>query len=198
MQRLRQGFWKTITVLEGYENYPISIFGNVMSLNYKNKGYAQVLTPSFNDKGYLQVELSINGKPKMKKIHQLVALAWLENPHNYPQVNHIKGKEKYNNHVSNLEWCSNQQNMTHAKEHGLIAKGEKIGSAKITEAIVIEIFRLYNVEKWTQQRIADHFGISQNQVSDILNRESWSHVEIDEKYLKKPLQIRLKRQMALL
>ncbi len=194
MQRLKEGYWKTITVLDGFENYPISKYGNVMSLNYRNQGYAQVLTPTFNKKGYLVVQLWINGKPKMKLVSQLVALAWLENPHNYPQVNHIKGKEKYNNHVSNLEWCSNQQNMTHAKEHGLTAKGDKNGMTKITEAIVIEIFRLYHVEKWTQQRIANHFGIDRTNVGKILRREAWSHVEIPEKYLKKP--IKLKKQMA--
>lgn len=182
MQRLREEFWKTITVLQGYENYPISIFGNVLSLNYNNTGFAQVLTPFFNKKGYLVVNLSINGKSKIKLVSQLVAMAWLENPHNYDQVNHIKGKEKYNNQPSNLEWCNAKQNMTHAKEQGLLAKGEKHYRAKITEAIVIEIFRLYNVEKWLQKRIAKHFGISRSNVSYILRRESWSHVEIPEKY----------------
>ena len=160
------------------ERYKVSNFGNVDSLNSRGRGKRKRLKLSINKYGYMQVQLSINGKPKMFLVHRLVAMCFIPNPNNYKQVNHIDGN-KLNNHVSNLEWCSNQQNMDHAKRLGLIKspKGEKHGNAKITEAIVIEIFRLYNVEKWTQQRIADHFEINQSTVGKVLRRKQWKHVE---------------------
>ena len=158
------------------ERYKVSNFGNVDSLNYRGRGKRKRMINCNTTKGYMRANLTINGKPKMFLVHRLVAMCFIPNPNNYKQVNHIDGN-KLNNHVSNLEWCSNQQNRDHAKKLGLNAKGEKVGSAKITEAIVIEIFRLRNVEKWTQQRIADHFEIGQSTVGTVLRRKQWKHVE---------------------
>ena len=53
-----------------------------------------------------------------KRIHQLVAQAFIPNPHNYPCINHKDGN-KQNNKVDNLEWCTQKQNFAHAKNNGL-------------------------------------------------------------------------------
>lgn len=53
--------------------------------------------------------IAINGKAKHEKIHRLVALAFIDNPNNYPHVNH-KDEDKNNNSVSNLEWCDIKYN----------------------------------------------------------------------------------------
>jgi hypothetical protein len=181
--------WK-VFVYQGFETkYYGSNLGNVGRIW---KGKMKILKPSTNKYGYKSVCLWINGKQIQFLVHRLVALCFLPNPNNYEQVNHKDGKkyDELNNQASNLEWCNSQQNMNHAKEHGLTAKGEKNGSAKITEAIVIEIFRLYHVEKWFQRRIAKHFGISQQQVSDILNRICWGWLPIPAEYLtKNPIEI---------
>lgn len=58
------------------------------------------------------VKLTINGKKKDYLVHRLVALTFLDNPFNLPQVNH-KDKNKLNNSVSNLEWISIKDNMIH-------------------------------------------------------------------------------------
>lgn len=67
---------------------------------------------------YDRVKLIINGKSITKSIHRLVAEAFIPNPNNYPQVNHIDGI-KMNNNVSNLEWCTASENELHAYRTGL-------------------------------------------------------------------------------
>lgn len=102
--------WKTI---EGYPNYQISSNGDVFSNNIN-----KVMSPKRHYKGYLYITLSDNGKTKSFKIHRLVANAFLPNPNNLPQVNHIDGN-KMNNNYRNLEWCDNSTNIQHSYDIGL-------------------------------------------------------------------------------
>ena len=87
--------WKPI---EGYENYYISNLGNVKNIKGK------LLCLWKDNVGYLQVKLSKEGKWYYKRVHRLVAEAFIPNPHNLPCVNH-KDENKENNSVENLEWC---------------------------------------------------------------------------------------------
>lgn len=68
---------------------------------------------------YCQVGLCKDGKGKRMLIHRLVAEAFIPNPENKPQINHKDG-DSLNNHVSNLEWCTNGENWHHANNLGLI------------------------------------------------------------------------------
>jgi len=105
--------WKDI---EGYEGlYQVSSLGNVRSLNYQKRGYAKNLTPKVNNRGYEWVELRKNGKKKQFVIHRLVGEAFLENPNNYPIINH-KDENKTNNKVDNLEWCTLSYNVKYSME----------------------------------------------------------------------------------
>jgi len=78
------------------------------------------------DKGlYRAIMIYQNGNVKSFSVHRLVAEAFLANPNHYPQVNHKDGN-KSNNTVDNLEWCTAQQNMAHARLNGLQNGSRKV------------------------------------------------------------------------
>ncbi len=95
--------WKQI--LE-YDNYEVSSYGNV-----RNKKTGRILKPARNG-GYLSAKLRKNGATKSFSIHQLVAICFIENSENKPQVNHID-KNRTNNKLSNLEWVTAVENTAH-------------------------------------------------------------------------------------
>jgi hypothetical protein len=74
-------------------------------MNYKNHGYSKMLTPKCNNSGRLWVELIYNGKKRCALIHRLVGEAFIPNPNNFPQINHMDENPK-NNRWDNLEWCT--------------------------------------------------------------------------------------------
>ena len=117
----------------GYEGlYLISNYGNVKSYDklvwnrFKYiKRNGRIMKTLIDRYGYVRITLCKNGKKTNEQVHRLVALTFLENPYNLPQVNH-KDLNKENNYVGtsennftdgNLEWCSNAQNMEHAHKH---------------------------------------------------------------------------------
>lgn len=94
--------WKEISGFEG--EYAISSKGRV-----KNLKTGRILVANDNGAGYRRITL----KGKHYSIHRLVALAFIPNPDNLPQVNHID-ERKDNNDVSNLEWCSKSYNVNYS------------------------------------------------------------------------------------
>lgn len=69
--------------------------------------------------GYYRVKLTVDNKPKSIMLHRIIAMAFIENPKNYPCVNHKDGNKK-NNNISNLEWCTQKYNILHARATGLV------------------------------------------------------------------------------
>lgn len=96
--------WKDI---EGYEGlYKVSSFGRIKSLY---GGEERIMKQANHGHGYLMCALTKNGKLKSFTVHRLVAKAFIPNPSNLPQVNHID-ENKENNRVDNLEWCDGKYN----------------------------------------------------------------------------------------
>lgn len=88
------------------DRYSVSNYGRVKS-NYRYKD--RILKPFRGKNGYLQVDLRIEYATKKMYVHRLVAMAFIPNPDNLPEVNH-KDENKVNNYVYNLEWCNGKYN----------------------------------------------------------------------------------------
>lgn len=116
-----QEIWKDIV---GYENkYQISSWGRLRNTN-------GIMKPMFASNGYLVACLWKNNKQRKFVMHRLVAQAFLENPQNYKEINHID-EDKTNNRVENLEWCSHKYNMNYGT---LKEKISKANSGKTASA----------------------------------------------------------------
>ena len=129
--------WKPIP---GFESrFLVSDKGNVMSVNYRNYGRQRLLHKSFNRCGYEVVCLYFKGKPYVKLVHRLVALAFIPNPKGLPVINHLN-ENKADNRVENLEWSSIRDNINYGtrnermaatigiRVHQFSRKGEYIAS----------------------------------------------------------------------
>lgn len=126
--------WRSV---RGYEGYlEVSNFGNVRSLDrfvivhdgtriyerrFRGKTKRQCINPQT---GYKQIGVNHG---KHLAVHRLVAEAFIPNPNNKPQVNH-KDCDKTNNHVSNLEWCTNGENVLHSLNSGKNKKRKPVKS----------------------------------------------------------------------
>src|SRR5699024_5394641 len=97
--------WKDIPGYEGL--YKVSDNGDVYNIKSKRK-----LKLTVSDAGYHKVNLRNNGSVKTHLVHRLVALSFIPNPKEKPQVNHID-EDSLNNSLSNLEWCTPKENCNH-------------------------------------------------------------------------------------
>lgn len=124
--------WKCIP---NYPNYRVSPEGQVWSIR-SNK--MMKLTP-FKD-GYCYIKVG----GKNRSIHRLVAILYIPNPDNLSDVNHINGKEKTNNSVSNLEWATHSDNTLHAYKTGLIKSRAKKVKQLTPKGKLVKIHKTVN------------------------------------------------------
>lgn len=108
--------WKPI---KGYKKYMVSNTGKVKSLDYMHTGKEHILKTVVGNHGYKTICIYDNGKSKRLLVHRLVAEAFIPNPNNYREVNHIDCN-KENNNVYNLEWVTPKQNIQHAVNNGRV------------------------------------------------------------------------------
>lgn len=112
--------WKDIIGYEGL--YQVSNYGNIKSLSFGPKNIninrpERLLHISYSSIGYAHVQLYKNGKAKTMNVHRLVATAFVDNPFNKPEINHIDANRS-NNHADNLEWVTHSENLRHAVKLG--------------------------------------------------------------------------------
>jgi hypothetical protein len=162
--------WNDIAGFEGY--YKVSNTGRVISLNrFKfgrgrkklSKQSGKELNLKTDKYGYLTVQLCKESIRKHITVHRLVALAFMQNPLNLPQINH-KDTDKKNNNISNLEWCTAKENVIHAHANGKapnVSRGRH-GMAKLIINLHTGIF--YDCAK----DAADAHNLNHSKMKDIM------------------------------
>lgn len=160
--------WKAI---KGYVGkYIVSRQGLVKSLQ---KNIALTLRTELSLRGYRVVK--IYGKTHL--IHRLVAMAFIRNPSNKPCINHKNGI-KTDNRVENLEWCTYSENLKHAYDNNIRLPnyGEKNGAAKLNRWQVQRIRLMAEIGNISQDKMAKIFKVARHTVSNVLERETWKHI----------------------
>jgi len=175
--------WKDIE--DFVDRYRVSDLGRIKSLDrfrgngnggYFMKGRIIRLTPDRD--GYLLTGLRKPGVHRKGKVHRLVAIAFIPNPLNLPEVNHTglypDGKEgnKNDNRAISLKWDTRADNQKHASENGLTSQGEKHFRSKLTDKDITEI-RSSNLKHLELSKI---YNVSRPTITDIVNKKSWKHV----------------------
>lgn len=143
--------WKDILGFEGY--YQVNENGEI--LNVKT-GKLRSLKPKKN--GYVSVDLYKDGRAQWKRVHILVAQAFIPNPNNYPVVMH-KDNNKSNNCVSNLKWGTISQNTKEAYEGGLFIHNKLLKYKVYNEEIG------FSKEYIGAKAIVDELGIPKNMIT---------------------------------
>ena len=116
--------WQTeYKPIPGFPDYTISEYGEIRKVTGKQA--PKIMHPKISLDGYYKLALrDINGKRHWFGVHRLVALTYLPNPSNLPEVNH-KDENKLNNHVSNLEWCTTFYNCNYGNRNKHISESNK-------------------------------------------------------------------------
>lgn len=164
--------------IPGYEDeYEISSDGEIRSKrNSTSSKKLKVLKHYILPTGYLQTCLSKKGKQTKFYIHRLVLAAFLRPPIKGETVNHINGI-KPDNRLENLEYMSREDNVRHGVYVlGFSKSGTNHHNAKLTENDVLQIRLL--AETQTHQSISTMYPISRANVTNIVNRRNWKHLDV--------------------
>lgn len=171
--------WKDIEGFEG--KYQVSNKGNVKTLarivvnkgkhTYHRLRKEKILKNQKTTTGYWQVSLHKNvDKWKFHRIHRLVALHFIPNSENKPQVNHINGI-KTDNRVENLEWVTNRENTMDAIRRGI----NFTHNNKITFKDAEKIRELRKNKKLTFKELGEIYKINKATISHIINNRTWKY-----------------------
>lgn len=168
--------WKDVKDFEGL--YMVSSYGRIRNYPKKTRKTPSILKFNKSNCDYLLVCFFKDGKKYNKLVHRLVAIAFLSNPDNLPEVNHDDGN-KANNFLYNLVWSTKSANMQHAYDNGLnSSKGVKNSGCKLTEGQVWDIRDMIALNNCAYSVIAKKFGVSVPTISDIHRGYSWKHLTV--------------------
>jgi hypothetical protein len=184
-KKIKKETWKKV---DGYENYEISNYGNLRSLDNVvhfiriGKPHTVFKKGMLRNKemcknGYVRYSLCVGNKKVQFSAHRLVAKAFIPNPKNKPDINH-KDSNRGNNFVGNLEWATEKENIQHALKLGRYdhtrKKGEEHHMSVLTKEKVLNIRE--DRKSLTFREIAKKYSISKSTVQQIINKKTWIHI----------------------
>jgi len=164
--------WKPIVLDDIQERYAISNLGNVIDLKNQTK-----MLWHDNGAGYQSVGLQgPKSKVRIRYVHRLVAISFLENPENLPQVGH-KDHNRANNELTNLYWTTQKQNTIDGVQAGRINANRPKRNRKVSENTICEIALLSSQGKGVNE-IAIMLGFPRTTISSVFNgRSNWELFE---------------------
>lgn len=177
--------WRNIPNYEGI--YEVSNRGKIRVLPRIRLGFSyktnkktwrhykgKLLKPSFMG-NYLCVVLTKGGLKRTMAIHRAVALAFLPNPENKLNINHIDFNTS-NNKVENIEWCTQFENIHHTinNHRSKYAEGENAGHSKFTNIQIPEIKRM-KLSGYSQRIIAEYYDVNQSTICRIINNNTYKN-----------------------
>ena len=140
----------------------ISSYGRIKS-NYNYRGKGSILKPKMTSNGYLSIGLRKSNVRSWKLVHRLVAEAFIDNPNNYPTINHID-EDKTNNNVNNLEWCSVYYNNMYGSRLDKVKK-------KLNKKICQYDLNMNLIKKYSSLKEASNkLNISAGNISQCINK----------------------------
>jgi len=161
-------------LVEIYEDYFASYDGEIYSA--KRKGLKK-LKGGIDKDGYRKLIICNNGKRLHKRLHVLIANAFLGNQPEGTVVCHIDGDLK-NNRADNLKYATQKENIADKIKHGTVINGERSPTAKLKKSQVIKIYK----SKKPSGKIAKEYGVSKGAIDGIRSGRNWKHLtkELDE------------------
>lgn len=172
---IREERWRWVPGYEGL--YMVSDLGRVMGMP-KRTHYGHLMALYEKKTGYVQVCLSKDGKKHYASVHRLVSQAFLDNPNNKPEVNHING-DKSDNRAENLEWVTRSENELHAfgalgKKPNAPWRGIPRRFARMFSDSQVRAIRS---DIRPNAQIARQYGVSKTAIRNIKNRKVYADVD---------------------
>lgn len=133
--------WKKIN---NFEHYEVSNHGRI-----RNQ-HKTILKQFYKERGDAIITLSKNGKRSTHRVARIVAQTFLEEDKKRNEVNHIDGNPK-NNHISNIEWVTRQENITHARKMGLYDDGKKVNLYCMMTKTTLEFVSMSSASRYLKR-----------------------------------------------
>lgn len=174
---MSETIWKTL-VYQGntFDRFEASTDGKI-----RNAKTQKIYKTFVNKNGYEQICVSLGHRNRKKvfRVHRAILETFMPNPENKPEVNHKDGN-KLNNHVSNLEWATESENIRHAYDNGLASalRGTENPWAKLTAEDVLYIREHYIPydSVYGARALGRKFGVNKNTIRNIANGKSYVNV----------------------
>lgn len=173
--------WKDIKGFEGL--YKISNTGKILSLKYKNGRKPTLKKPNLCKEGYYVINLCKDYKNKICRVHRLIAEAFIPNPENKPQVDHINAV-RTDNRIENLRWVTNFENSRNPITYEKIKKNgrEKIELAKkacMKKIRCVETGKIYDCRK----QVIDELGGEKSSITRPLQNKNRTFKKLHWEYI---------------